>query len=200
MVHKSSLFPPGLLRECSDLTTTLRIGLRILSSMLAPEIWTDWDSEIHRRNYTKVGRGNYYTSEWVRVRREYGYLTIIYSLENILLSLPLLYTCARLMHRHTILTPLDIEWTVIISAYFLIFFIPGRCMDGTECRTKKLKHVYFFISVFFTVIGIMQFKLFVFYNKKGHPWSRLLANEEAYQEREDHHDDRGRLIIPHLIA
>ena len=93
--------------------------------MLVPEIWTDWDNEIHKRSYNQVEKRRYYTSEWGRVRREFKYLTIIYSLENILLSLPLLYTCGRLMYRHTILTPLHIEVPVITSAYFLMFFIPG---------------------------------------------------------------------------
>ena len=89
--------------------------------MLVPEIWTDWDDEVHKRSYNQVEKRRYYTSEWGRVRREFKYLSIIYSLENILLSLPLLYTCGRLMYRHTILTPLHIE-------------IPVRSYHGASCE------------------------------------------------------------------
>ena len=99
--------------------------MRILSSLFVPEIWTDWDSDSFKKNYHPVDRKNYYTSEFERVRKEYKYLAFIYSTENILLSLPLLYTCGRLMYRHTIVTTLDIETSVITSAYFLVFFIPG---------------------------------------------------------------------------
>ena len=93
--------------------------LRILSSVLVPEVLTDWDKVAdHGRNY--------YSSQWARVRREYGWLALLYSLENILLSLPLLYTAARLLYRNSLLAPLDIEAPVISSAYFLLAFIPGR--------------------------------------------------------------------------
>ena len=107
--------------DCSDLDLkkTFRIILQYLSSLMVPEIFRDWD---RKAKHSK----NYYSSEWVRVKREYKYLVMIYSLENTLLSLPLLYTCGRLMYRHTLLTPLDVELTSLTSAYFLIFFIPGR--------------------------------------------------------------------------
>ena len=58
---------------------------------MAPEILRDWDwywDKDRDKYYSK----NYYTGEWLRVKREYKYLIIIYSLENILISLPLLYT------------------------------------------------------------------------------------------------------------
>ena len=93
--------------------------LRILSSLLVPEVLTDWDG---RANHER----NYYSSQWGTVRREYGCLAIIYSMENIILSLPLLYTSARILHRNTLLTPLDIELPVISAAYFFLAFIPGR--------------------------------------------------------------------------
>ena len=86
---------------------------------MVPEILRDWDREAQHSK-------DYYSREWLRVKREYRCLVIIYSLENILLSLPLIYTCARLMYRHTLVTPLDIEVPSLTSAYFLIFFIPGR--------------------------------------------------------------------------
>ena len=99
--------------------------LRILSSVLVPEVLTDWDERAdHGRNY--------YSAQWRRVRREYAVLTVIYSLENIILSLPLLYTSARILIRHSVLAPLDIEAPVISSAYFLLAFIPGREEDTTR--------------------------------------------------------------------
>ena len=38
--------------------------------------------------------------------------------------------------------------------------------------------------MFFPLIGIIQYKLFVFYNKTGHPWAKLLTNEEKSQDEE----------------
>ena len=94
------------------------VVLRILSSLLVPEVLTDWDQRAdHGRDY--------YSRQWRRVRREYAGLTIIYSLENIIISLPLLYTSARILHRNSLLVPLDIEAPVISSAYFFLAFIPG---------------------------------------------------------------------------
>ena len=99
--------------------------LRILSSVLVPEVLTDWDDRAdHGRNH--------YSQQWRGVRREYGGLTLLYSLENLLLSLPLLYTSARILIRHSVLAPLDIEAPVISSAYFLLAFIPGREEDKTR--------------------------------------------------------------------
>ena len=43
---------------------------------MAPQILRDWDSN------TKYSK-NYYSWEWLRVKREYKYLIIIYSLEMI---------------------------------------------------------------------------------------------------------------------
>ena len=101
-----------------DVKRSLVVLLRILSSVLVPEVLTDWDERAdHGRNY--------YSAQWRRVRREYAGLTIIYSLENIILSLPLLYTSARILHRNSLLVPLDIEAPVISSAYFFLAFIPG---------------------------------------------------------------------------
>ena len=59
----------------------------------------------------------------------------------------------------------------------------------------------FILVVFFTVVGLLQFKLFVLYNKRGHPWSRLLANEDsAAREEEKKEKTSDGLIIPHLMA
>ena len=102
-----------------DVRKTFTIILHSLSSLLVPEIYRDWDSE------ARFGQ-NYYGGEWRRVKREYKYLIIIYSLENILLSLPLLYTCSRLMYRHTLVTPLDMELSSLTWAYITIFLTPGR--------------------------------------------------------------------------
>ena len=102
-----------------DPRRSLTVFLRILSSVLVPEVLTDWDKVAdHGRNY--------YSSQWARVRREYGWLALLYSLENILLCLPLLYTAARLLYRNSLLAPLDVEAPVISSAYFLLAFIPGK--------------------------------------------------------------------------
>ena len=158
---------------------------------MAPQILRDWDSN------TKYSK-NYYSGEWLRVKREYKYLIIIYTLENILISLPLLYTCGRLMYRHTLVTPLDIELSSLTSAYFLIFFIPGR--KSHRARRNSLP---VFISVFFTLIGIIQLNLFVFYNKAGHTWTRLLTNEEEARNISTKLRDETRdhtTIIPHIIC
>ena len=40
------------------------------------------------------------------------------------------------------------------------------------------------ISVFFPLIGMIQYKLFVIYNKTGHPWAKLLTNEEKSQDED----------------
>ena len=175
---------------CSDLDLkkfiNLSIILQYLSSLMVPEIFRDWD---RKAKYSK----NYYSCEWVRVKREYKYLVMIYSLENTLLSLPLLYTCGRLMYRHTLLTPLDVELTSLTSAYFLIFFIPGR--NSHKARGKSL---LFLISVFFTLIGVVQFNLFVFFNKSGHTWARLLENEEKNGKEIAKLKDET-IIIPHML-
>ena len=104
---------------------------------MVPEIFRDWDRE---SNHSK----NHYTSEWMRVKREYKYLIVLYTLENILISLPLLYSCGRLMYRHTLLTPLDIELASLTSAYFLIFFIPG----GKHHIVRKIIIVISHFSIF----------------------------------------------------
>ena len=49
----------------------------------------------------------------------------LYTAENLLLSVPSLFTFSRHILRHTIVPPLDIEMSVIIMSYVLIFFIPG---------------------------------------------------------------------------
>ena len=38
--------------------------------------------------------------------------------------------------------------------------------------------------MFFPLIGMIQYKLFVIYNKTGHPWAKLLTNEEKSQDED----------------
>ena len=59
-------------------------------------------------------------------RKEYSRLVWLYTLENLLLCLPSLFTFSRHIYRHSLVTPLDAETSVSIASYVLIIFFPGR--------------------------------------------------------------------------
>ena len=98
--------------------------LHSLGCLLVPDIWRDWDEE-----WRKGSRGgeerNLYREQYTEARREYGRLVWLYTLENILLSAPSLFTFCRHIHRHALVTPLEAEMGVVIASYVLIIFFPG---------------------------------------------------------------------------
>ena len=96
--------------------------LHALSCILVPDIRRDWDE---RWGETRVDKRDFYMDQYRSARQEYGRLVWLYTIENILLSLPSLYTFSRHIHRHTLVTPLDAEMDVVNSSYVLIFFFPG---------------------------------------------------------------------------
>ena len=128
----------------------------------------------------------------------------LYTAENLLLSVPSLFTFSRHILRHTIVPPLDIEMSVIVMSYVLIFLIPGykyltvqNPILSSNCN----------ISGLFCLIGFSEYKLFILYNLHGHPWSRLLQEpdpepevaEEMLLKEIKTETDSNTVIVPHVI-
>ena len=67
-----------------------------------------------------------YRDQYRMARKEYGRLVWLYTLENLLLCLPSLFTFSRHIYPHSLVTPLDAEKGVSIASYVLIIFFPGR--------------------------------------------------------------------------
>ena len=54
------------------------------------------------------------------------WLVVAYCIENLILSLPTLYTCIKLVTRSNYVTPLDVEVHVHNAAYAVLFLSPGK--------------------------------------------------------------------------
>ena len=97
-------------------------SLHAMSCILVPDIWRDWD-EKWKGNMTD--KRDFYMDQYRMARQEYGRLVWLYTLENLFLCLPSLFTFSRHIYRHTLVTPLDAEMSVVIASYVLIIFFPG---------------------------------------------------------------------------
>lgn len=97
-------------------------SLHALSSILVPDIWRDWDEKWRGK---RTDKRDFYMDQYMMARREYGRLVWLYTLENMLLSLPSLFAFSRHIYRHSLVTPLDAEMNIIIASYVLIIFFPG---------------------------------------------------------------------------
>ena len=132
----------GFCSHCVGVFKIYRQIIHGLACLLAPELWQerikfwiqkylneqylcqDWDDRwesVKSRRLEKY----FYQSQWSRARAEFRLLVMFYCVENIILSLPTIFTCSRLMQRHTIITPLPIELPIIITSYFIPFCLPG---------------------------------------------------------------------------
>ena len=77
----------------------------------------------------------------------------LYTAENLLLSVPSLFTFSRHILRHTIVPPLDIEMSVIIMSYVLIFFIPGL---QTISRSESYPVFIATFQDYFVLLGFLS--------------------------------------------
>ena len=131
--------------NCGRVRVFYRRLIHCLNGLLVPIVWKDWDER------EKKAVNDFYPTEWEKVRREYRDLTLLFCIENMLLCIPMIHTCARIIHRYNIILPLDEEEHILIVAKVLLA-MPGL----------------------FILLAFLQFKLFVLYNLNGHPWARLL--------------------------
>ena len=134
---------------CGAVRVFYRRLIHCLNGLLVPIIWKDWDERDNKPE------NDFYPREWEKVRQEYRFLTTLFCLENILLCIPLVHTCARIIYRYHILVPTQEEEHVLLAAKVLVS-----------------------APVLFIVLALLQFKLFVLYNLNGHPWSRLLNKKK----------------------
>jgi len=173
------------------LYTFYKRTLHGLNTLLVPELWTDWDQK-----WYKSLQRHFYKPQWESAKREYRWLVVAYCIENLILSLPTLYTCIKLVTRSNYVTPLDVEVHVHNAAYAVLFLSPALIC----------------------LIAICQYKLFVFYNLNNHPWSRLLveppknngensssgmddtkAKDQALTSRNKANDNDRLIVVPHLV-
>ena len=117
----------------------------MFAGILSPSVWRDWD------------RGHsHHLARWRRVRTEYLAEMLLFLMENLLLLIPLLHTCAQILCRaRTLPTSLPEEEDL------------ARMCKGLLT-----------MPLFILILALLQCKLFDLYNRKGHPWSRLLNDRQ----------------------
>merc|ERR1712083_407322 len=127
--------------------------IHAFTSLLGPTLWRDWDFPIKNTRQE-------YQNLWRKARKEYLHMSILFLLENLILLVPLLYTCTRVLQHHAGLQyPLQEEQVVA-------------------------RYCYWFLSspLIVLTLSCVHFCLFVVYNKYGHPWSILLSEKNKEEK------------------
>jgi len=150
-------------RSWSSLRTWDRVRLlynRIiycLTTLLVPRVFRDWD-EVNYTNISANMKGNIYYRQWLQVKTQYFWLTIVFLVENLLLLFPALHTSLTILHLHSILPSLPEEDPTLTLSYLLL------------CSPLLLLSLSF-----------LQFYLFTQYNLRAHTWSLLLITSHQVQ-------------------
>ena len=132
-----------------SLRSLYNLTIHSFSSMIIPIVYRDWD-DIPGRGCTDVFLGN-----WRTVRNEYLGMVCIHYIENLILCLPVCLTSARNLQR--------------------LFSIP---VSAAEYHVVYLSGSVLCLPVLLLLLALLQFKLFLLYNQRGHPWSRLLHHTD----------------------
>merc|ERR1712080_477689 len=79
----------------------------------------DWD-EVNYTNISANMKGNIYYRQWLQVKTQYFWLTIVFLVENLLLLFPALHTSLTILHLHSILPSLPEEDPTLTLSYLLL--------------------------------------------------------------------------------
>jgi hypothetical protein len=137
----------------------------ILTQLHCPKIYQDWDNEISSLEEVQ--------KNWHQVKNEMKTLLMLFSLEHILMCIPIWILNFNINKRN-----------IYLDEFFPRVFEEQRAT--TVAYTLSIV-----CPIIFAVAPFLQYGVFILYNKNGHPWAKLLQSEkkeagnENFQEMDD---------------
>jgi len=139
--------------------------LHILHTVAFPESSVDWD-------YGNTGTLETYKRQWEAFKRENIFMLALFTIENILMTVPVFFICTKVINYH-----LSLPYTIEIE-------------NGAYDTAWILRIVW---PVIVLLTPVLQWLLMVTYNKFGHPWKSIHAkfskNTSGAEKLEDLKDD-----------
>ena len=132
--------------------------LHIVSCLTFPSIYRDWD-------FKRSEDLDHYEQKWKEVKYEHKVMTIWHACVNVVLSLPMIYTCIKVIIHHRLL---------INSGY-----LP----TSDEARSTKISVILVCSPVLLIILAYLEYRLLFIYYRGGHPWSRLLKEFPCEKQR-----------------
>ena len=124
--------------------------LHVISQQFCPKIYQDWDEDASTLDDLR--------KKFEMVKNEIGALLILFTLENFFLSVPIMLLSIKIYERNK----------------YLDEFFPQ--LDEEIWSTKLAYGLSAACPVLFILIPLLQYWLFILYNKYAHPWSKLLRD------------------------
>jgi hypothetical protein len=129
--------------------------LNVTAQFLIPSLFKDWDTE--NVSFENV---NKYKEKWKKVSIEMKALLFLFTIENILLLIPLFI----------------LKHTITIRNEYLNEKFPQ--IQEELFSTNLVFYLAITMPVVYIVIPFIQYFLFIVYNKYGHPWSQIFNYEK----------------------
>ncbi len=126
-------------------------GFHVLTHLYCPSSYRDWDDDLLKSSDVK--------KNWKKVKKEMKILLLLFSLENVLLCIPMFI----------------LSWTIAERNFFLDQYFPQVTEESYS--TFFVHNVSAILPFLFICLPFAQYLLFVMYNKFGHPWSKILRPE-----------------------
>jgi len=127
----------------------------ILMNFTCPISYMDWDDEIVSNKDVE--------NNWREVAKEMKILLGLFSLEHILLCVPMWILSYNISQRNI----------------FLDEFFPQVVEE--QKATYLANTLSIMCPIVFVIVPFLQYELFVLYNKYGHPWSAILNGEDYFK-------------------
>ena len=126
----------------------------LLNQLICPLIYKDWDDE----------QEDDYSSKLSDVLREMKVLLILFAIENIAMCTPLFLLAHSIIKRNQ----------------YLDEFFPQ--LEEEKYATHLSFALCVVCPIIYGTVPFLQYQLFLLYNTKGHPWSKLLCREEPIRQ------------------
>ncbi len=120
------------------------------TQLLCPSNYKDWD-EIEEEEFE---------TNWRNVSNEMKALLVLFTLENILLCLPMFILTKSIVTRNR----------VLVEGGF-------KLMQEEVDATVLAFSLSFILSIVFAILPFIQYKLYTWYHTSGHPWSNIFNLE-----------------------
>ena len=133
----------------------------VLTQLHCPSSYTDWD-EVEDSDYEENFR---------KVEKEMKLLIFLFTVEHILMCLPLWI----------------LSYGITLRNDYLTQYFP---MIEEERNATALAHTLSVVCpFFFAAVGWFQFQLFLAYHKNGHPWAKILFAKKTKKKSAQNEDD-----------
>jgi hypothetical protein len=127
----------------------------VLTQLHSPSNYTDWDET----------EDSTYEENWKKVKKEMKSLILLFTVEHILMCIPLWI----------------LSYSISVRNQYLAQYFP--MLEEEKNATELGYTLSVLCPLVFAAFGYFQFQLFLIYHKHAHPWSEILFPKETKENR-----------------